>query len=64
MTALLLFAGVVIGVAITIICGLVIIHWPEPKRDREPVHFSAIGSGRSMTTGPESTYDFITRRLR
>jgi hypothetical protein len=64
MSALLLFVGVVIGVAITIIAGLAVIYWPAPKRDREPVHFSAIGSGRSMTTGPASTFDFLQRRLR
>ena len=62
MTALLLFAGIVIGVAITIICGLVVIHWPEPKRER-PL-YSAIGSGPPRTTGPESTFDFINRRLK
>ena len=47
MSALLLFVGVVIGVAITILAGLAVVHWPEPERDREPVRFSAIGSGRS-----------------
>ena len=64
MSALLLFVGVVIGVAITILAGLAVVHWPEPERDREPVRFSAIGSGRSMTTGPASTFDFLQRRLK
>ena len=64
MTALLLFVGVVIGVAITIICGLVIVHWPVAERDREPVRFSAVGAARAMTTGPMSTYDFLRRRLK
>jgi hypothetical protein len=64
MTALLLFAGIAIGAAITILAGLAVIHWPEPKRDREPVYFSAIGAGRSMTTGPASTFDFLQRRLK
>jgi hypothetical protein len=64
MTALLLFAGIVIGVAITILGGLAVIHWPEPKRDREPVHFSAIGAGRSMTTGPRSLFDQLQSRLK
>jgi hypothetical protein len=64
MSALLLFVGAAIGVAITIIGGLVIIHWPEPKRDREPVRFSAVGAARAMSTGPMSTYDFLQRRLR
>jgi hypothetical protein len=64
MTGLLLFAGIVIGIALTIIGGLVVIHWPVAEREREPVRFSAIGSGRSMTTGPMSAYDFLQRRLR
>ena len=64
MTALLLFVGVVIGVAITILAGLAVIHWPVAEREREPVRFSAIGSGRSMTTGPMSAYDFLQRQLR
>jgi hypothetical protein len=62
MTALILFVGVVIGIAVTILCGLVIVHWPEPKR--EPPRYSAVGSGPARTTGPESTFDFIQRRLR
>jgi hypothetical protein len=62
MTALLLFAGVVIGVAITILAGLVVIHWPA-ERDREPVRFSAIGSGRLMTTGPQDVFTAINNRL-
>jgi hypothetical protein len=64
MTALLLFAGIVIGVAITFIGGLVVIHWPVAERDREPVRFSAVGSGRSMTTGPQSLYDQLQSRLK
>jgi len=64
MTALLLFAGIVIGIALTTIGGLVVIHWPVAERDREPVRFSAIGSGRSMTTGRMSTFDFLQQRLK
>jgi hypothetical protein len=66
MTALLLFAaGVAVGIVGTVIAGVVIINLPPPKRDREPVHFSAIGAGRSMTTtGPASTFDFLQRRLK
>jgi hypothetical protein len=64
MTALLLFVAIVIGVAITILCGLVIVHWPEPKRDREPVRFSAVGAARAMTTGPQSLFDQLQSRLR
>ena len=64
MSALLLFAaGVAVGIVGTVIAGVVIINLPPPKRDREPVHFSAIGAGRSMTTGPASTFDFLQRRL-
>ena len=64
MSALLLFVGIVIGVAITILAGLAVVHWPEPERDREPVRFSAIGSGRSMTTGQQSLYDQLQQRLK
>jgi hypothetical protein len=64
MSALLLFVGIVIGVAITILAGLAVIHWPEPKRDREPVRFSAVGAARAMTTGPQSLYDQLQSRLR
>jgi hypothetical protein len=65
MSALLLFAaGVAVGIVGTVIAGVVIINLPPPKRDREPVHFSAIGAGRSMTTGPASTFDFLQRRLK
>jgi hypothetical protein len=64
MTALLLFVGVVIGVAITIIAGLAVIHWPAPERDREPVRFSAVGAGRPMTTGPQSLFDQLQSRLK
>jgi hypothetical protein len=64
MTALLLFAGIVIGIAITILAGLAVIHWPVAEREREPVHFSAIGAGRSMTTGPQSLFDQLQSRLK
>jgi hypothetical protein len=64
MTALSLFAGIVIGIALTIIGGLVVIHWPEAKREREPVSYSAISSGRVRTTGPASTFDFLQQRLK
>ena len=57
MSALLLFVGVVIGVALTIIGGLVIVHWPEPER--EPPRYSAIGAGRARTTGPEDLFEAI-----
>jgi hypothetical protein len=59
MTGLILFAGIVIGIALTIIGGLVVIRWPEAKREREPVSCSAISSGRVRTTGPASTFDFL-----
>jgi hypothetical protein len=62
MSALLLFAGIVIGVAITILAGLAVVHWPEPER--EPPRYSAIGAGRARTTGPEDLFEAIDRRLR
>ena len=64
MSALLLFAGAVIGIAITILSGLAVIHWPVAEREREPVSFSAIGSGRSMTTEPQSLFDQLQSRLK
>jgi hypothetical protein len=63
MSALVLFAGVVIGVAITIIGGLIIVHWPDPKPKPEPPRYSAIGAGRARTTGPEDLFEAIDRRL-
>ena len=65
MSAVLLFiAGFAAGIIGTIIAGIVIINLPPPKRDRDPVHFSAISSGRSMTTGQQSLYDQIQSRLK
>jgi len=65
MSAVLLFiAGFAAGIIGTIIAGIVIINLPPPKRDRDPVHFSAIGAGRSMTTGQQSLYDQIQSRLK
>jgi hypothetical protein len=61
MTALVLFAGIALGVAITIIAGLAVVRWPEPKR--EPPRYSAIGSGPARTTGPEDLFEAIDRRL-
>ena len=63
MSALLLFAaGVAVGIIATVIAGIVIINRPPPQRIT-PIY--ADNGGRSTrTTGPESTYDFITRRLR
>jgi hypothetical protein len=62
--ALWFCAGAVTGIIGTIGIGVAILHWPVAERDREPVRFSAIGSGRSMTTGPASTFDFLQRRLK
>jgi hypothetical protein len=44
MSAVMLFAGIVIGVAITIIGGLVVIHWPEPKREPPRPRVLAVGA--------------------
>jgi hypothetical protein len=63
-TAVILFVGVVIGIAITILVGLAVIHWPVADRQREPVRFSAVGAGRSMTTGPQSLYDQLQSKLK
>jgi hypothetical protein len=63
MSALLLFAaGVAVGIIATVIAGIVIINRPPPERQR-PIY--SVNGGRSTrTTGPESTFDFIQRRLR
>jgi hypothetical protein len=44
MTAVLIFAGIVIGVAIAIIGGLVVVHWPEPKREPPRPRVLAVGA--------------------
>jgi hypothetical protein len=62
--ALWFCAGAVVGIIGTVTAGIVIINLPPPKRDRDPVHFSAIGAGRSMTTGQQSLYDQIQSRLK
>jgi hypothetical protein len=62
MSALLLFVGIVIGVAITILAGLAVVHWPEPEC--EPPRYSAIGAGRAVSSRPVSIYDYLQRRLR
>jgi hypothetical protein len=55
-------AGIITGLVLAAIGIIVALRWPEPKRER-PI-YSAIGSGPPRTSGPESTYDFINRRLR
>jgi hypothetical protein len=60
--ALWFAAGIFTGIIGTVIAGIVIINRPPPQRIT-PIY--ADNGGRSTrTTGPESTYDFITRRLR
>jgi hypothetical protein len=63
MTSVLLFlAGLVVGAVATVAAGVAIINRSPPPRTT-PIY--AVNGGRSTrTTGPESTYDFITRRLR
>ena len=57
--ALWFAAGIFTGIIGTVIAGIVIINRPPIT----PIY--ADNGGRSTrTTGPESTYDFITRRLR
>jgi hypothetical protein len=62
-SAVLIFiAGLIVGIIGTIGIGIAIINRPPPERTT-PIY--AVDGGRSTrTTGPESTYDFITRRLR
>jgi hypothetical protein len=60
--ALWFCAGAVTGIIATIGVSIAIINRPPPPRTT-PIY--AVNAGRSTrTTGPESTYDFITRRLR
>jgi hypothetical protein len=55
-------AGMVTGIIGTIGIGIAIINRPPPERVT-PIY--SVNGGRSTrTTGPESTYDFLTRRLR
>jgi hypothetical protein len=61
--ALWFAAGAVTGIIGTVTAGVVIINLPPPKRERDPVHFSAIGAGRSMTTGPQDVFTAINNRL-
>ena len=60
--ALWFAAGIFTGIIGTVIAGIVIINRPPPQRQR-PIY--SVNGGRSTrTTGPESTFDFIQRRLR
>jgi hypothetical protein len=61
----LIFAGgFALGVVATVVAGIVALNWPERERERPPVTISMIGAGPPRTTGPESTFDFVSRRLR
>jgi hypothetical protein len=60
--ALWFAAGIVTGIIGTVTAGVAIINRPPPPRTT-PIY--AVNGGRSTrTNGPESTYDFIQRRLR
>jgi hypothetical protein len=60
--ALWFCAGAIAGIIATIAIGIAIINRPPPPRTT-PIY--AVNGGKSTrTTGPESTYDFIQRRLR
>jgi hypothetical protein len=54
--------GLVVGAVAAVCAGIAIINRPPPERVT-PIY--SVNGGRSTrTTGPESTYDFLTRRLR
>jgi hypothetical protein len=61
-TVLVFVAGIITGLVLSAIGIIVAMRWPAPKRET-PI-YSAIGAGPARTSGPESTYDFIHRRLR
>jgi hypothetical protein len=61
MIAFWLFLGFAFGVACAILVGLAIINHPVPEREQPIV--SMIGSGHAKTTGPETLYGGINRRL-
>jgi hypothetical protein len=55
-------AGAVTGIIATIGIGIAIINRPLPERQR-PI-WSVNGGKHTMTTGPQSVYDQLQRRLR
>jgi hypothetical protein len=60
--ALWFCAGAVVGIIGTVTAGVVIIN--RPPHPRTTPIYAVNAGGSTRTTGPESTYDFITRRLR
>jgi hypothetical protein len=54
--------GLIIGVIACIIAAIAILNRPPPERT-QPI-YSAICKGPARTTGPESAFDFIQRRLK
>lgn len=54
--------GLFVGIVASIIAVIAILNQPLPKRER-PI-YSAIGAGRARTTGPESLFEAIDRRLK
>jgi hypothetical protein len=55
-------AGIVGGIVASIIAVIAILRSPPLKRERP--NYSAIGAGAARTTGPETPYEFLQRRLR
>jgi hypothetical protein len=54
--------GLLVGAIAAIIAGIAVLNRPPPERER-PI-YTAIGAGRARTTGEESLFEAIDRRLR
>jgi hypothetical protein len=59
---LIFLAGLVVGIVGTLGVGIAILNRPLPERER-PI-WSVNSGKRTMTTGPESTFDFLQRQLK
>jgi hypothetical protein len=55
-------AGIVVGILASIVAVIAVLNSPPPER-QHPI-YTAIGAGPARTSGPESTLDFIQRRLK
>jgi hypothetical protein len=54
--------SLIVGGLAAVVAGIAILNRPPPERER-PI-YSAIGAGPARTTGPETPYEFLQRRLR
>jgi hypothetical protein len=54
--------GFVAGIVVGIVAVIAVLNSPPPER-QHPI-YTAIGAGPARTSGPESTLDFIQRRLK